>query len=52
MSESAGIDGEKMPLEQIPERDVKFGGDLTSASDVKGAETDVKCTDKSEDEDK
>ena len=52
MSESTGIDGEKMPLEPIPEGDVKAGGDLTSlASDVKGAETDVKYRDKSEDED-
>ena len=50
VSESAGTDSEKIPLEPIPEGDVKAGGDLTSASGVKGAETDVKYRDKSEDE--
>ena len=56
MSESAGIDSEKKPLELIPEGDVKAGGDLASASGVKGAETDDICNpdpmdrDKSEDE--
>ena len=50
MSECAGIDSEKIPMEPIPEGDVKAGGDLTSASGVKGAETDVKYRDKSGDE--
>ena len=35
-----GIDSEKKPLEPIPEGDVK-GGDLPSASGVKGAEKGV-----------
>ena len=56
MSESAGIDNEKKPLEPILEEDVKAVRDLTSASGVKGAETDVICNldtvdrDKTEDE--
>ena len=36
-----GIDSEMKQLEPIPEGDVKGGGDLTSASGVKGAETGV-----------
>ena len=52
VSESAGIDSEKKPLEPIPEGDVKAGGDLASASGVKGAETDVICNPDTMDRDK
>ena len=47
-----GIDSEMKQLEPIPEGDVK-GGDLTSASGVKGAETgDVMCNPDTEDRDR